>query len=193
MKGFAKQSFVLLCLLFIAAIAWGGAAQPDGAGVHAVTYRSSDSQWAESPAARGAASAADEAAVRAIIQSQQAEWNRHDAKAYAARYWDDADVVNVEGWWWKGRVQIEQKLTDAFAYVFSESRLTITKIDVRFLTPEVAIAHAGWTMTGARTPRGLAHPSEGLETVVLQKRGGKWRIAAFQNTNYLAEQAFPKQ
>lgn len=144
--------------------------------------------------ARPRVSSADEAAVRAVVQGQEDAWNRHDAKAYAARYWEDADVVNVQGWWWKGRADIEQKLTAAFAFVFRESALTITSIDIRFLTPEIAVAHARWTMTGARMlPSGLPAPREGLETVVLQKQGGKWLIAAFQNTNSLPERLFPKQ
>lgn len=134
----------------------------------------------------------DEAAVRAVVQAQQHDWNRHDARAFAALYTEDADVVNVQGWWWRGRAEIERKLTAAHAFVFRESTLTITSIAVRFLTPEVAVAHARWKMTGARMPPGMAHPHDGLETLLLQKLNGKWLIAAFQNTNYLPERPFPK-
>jgi hypothetical protein len=50
-----------------------------------------------------AAQSSDEAAIRQV-QVQQAEaWNRHDAPAYAALFSEDGDVVNVVGWWWKGR------------------------------------------------------------------------------------------
>ena len=35
----------------------------------------------------------------------------------------DGDVVNVLGWWWRGRPDIERKLTAAFPFVFKESRL----------------------------------------------------------------------
>jgi len=131
--------------------------------------------------------AADESAIREVVGAgQQEAWNRHNAKAYAALFAEDADTVNVMAWWWKGRAELESNLTRMFANIFRESTLTFTQVDVRFLTPEIAIAHAHWTMTGAHMPPGLPEPREGLQTLTLQKRNGKWLIAAFQNTNYVA-------
>src|SRR5881398_711663 len=134
----------------------------------------------------------DKADIR-NLQNQQADaWNRHDAKAYASLFKEDGDCVNVVGWWWKGRAEIEKKLTDGYVYVFRESTLTITGVDIRFLTPEFAVAHVRWTMTGARTPTGIPVPQQGIQTHLLQKVGGQWLIAAFQNTNSLPEMPFPK-
>ena len=137
---------------------------------------------------------ADEAAIRDVVQTrQQQAWNQHDAKAYAALFAEDGDLVNVVGWWWRGRREIASKLTDAFAFVFRDSTLTITEVNVRFLTPEIAVTHMRWTMSGARTPPTIPEPREGIQTLVLQKLGGNWVIAAFQNTNHVAEVPFPKQ
>jgi uncharacterized protein (TIGR02246 family) len=134
----------------------------------------------------------DEAAVRALEVQQQEAWNRHDAKAYADLFTEDGDCVNVVGWWWKGRAEIEKKLTDAYVYVFRESVLTIGEVSVRFLQPDWAIVHVRWTMTGARTPQGIPTPQQGIQTQLVQKRGDKWLIAAFQNTNSIPEMPFPK-
>jgi uncharacterized protein (TIGR02246 family) len=137
---------------------------------------------------------ADEAAIRDVVQTrQQQAWNRHDARAYAALFAEDGEVVNVVGWWWRGRPEIERKLTDAFALVFRESTLTTAHVDVRFLTPEIAVAHVRWTMSGAKTPPGIPEPREGIQTIMLQKLGGNWMIAAFQNTNHVPEVPYPKQ
>jgi len=133
----------------------------------------------------------DEADIRNLETQQQEAWNRHDAKAYANLFTEDGDVVNVVGWWWKGRAEIEQKLAAAYVYVFRESTLTITEVDVKFLTLQIAVAHVRWSMAGARTPQGIPEPREGIQTQVLQKREGKWLIAAFQNTNGVPEKAFP--
>ena len=135
---------------------------------------------------------ADEAAIRALEARQPEAWNMHDAKAYANLFTEDGDCVNIVGWWWKGRAEIEKKLTDAYVYVFKESRLTITNMDIRFLTSDVAVAHVRWTMTGARTPTGLPVPQQGIQTHVLQKKNGQWLIAAFQNTLSVPEMPFPK-
>src|SRR5213075_598785 len=107
----------------------------------------------------------DKAAVRDVVGTQQADaWNKHDAKAYAALFTEDGDCVNIVGWWWKGRAEIERKLTDAYVYVFKESTLTIKDVDIRLLTSDVAVAHVHWTLTGARTPSGLPVPQQGIQT-----------------------------
>lgn len=131
--------------------------------------------------------ASDISAIRDLVGArQQQAWNQHNAHAYAALFAEDGDVVNVVGWWWKGRAEIESNLTRMFATLFRESTLTFGQVDVRFLTPDIAIAHARWTMTGAHMPPGLPEPREGLQTMTVQKRNGKWLIVAFQNTNYVA-------
>jgi uncharacterized protein (TIGR02246 family) len=142
------------------------------------------------------ASTAQQADISAIrdVQAQQAQaWNRHDAAAYAALFTPDGDVVNVLGWWWRGRAEIESKLTDAFAWVFRDSTLTFTDIDVRMIDPVTAVAHVRWTMDGARVPPGAPQPPrEGIQLQVLRKETGRWQIASFQNTNSVPEMPFPK-
>lgn len=133
----------------------------------------------------------DEASIRQVQAFQAYAWNRHDAAAYAGLFTEDGDCVNVLGWWWKGRAQIESKLTAAFAFVFHESQLTITDTSVRLLSPTIAIAHVSWTMTGARTPPGMPEPKQGIEIQVLQKKAGHWLIQSFQNTNAVPERPFP--
>lgn len=141
--------------------------------------------------APAAAQSQDEAEIRNVAMRQADTWNRHDATAYAALFTEDCDVVNVVGWWWKGRAELEQKLTAAFRFVFRESKLTINDVQVRFLAPEIALAHARWSMTGAKTPAGIPEPREGIQTLVFTKRAGHWLIAGFQNTHSLPERPFP--
>ena len=143
--------------------------------------------------ALGADRARDESDIRRLQARQQEAWNRHDAVAYAALFADDGDVVNVAGWWWKGRREIERQLAAAHAVVFRDSRLTIADVEVRFLTRDVAIAHVRWTMEGARTPPSIPEPRQGIQIQVLHKRGAAWRIVAFQNTNSLPDAPFPRE
>jgi uncharacterized protein (TIGR02246 family) len=146
---------------------------------------------AATPAGPAAAQDADQAEIRSVAMRQADTWNHHDAKAYAALFTEDCDVVNVVGWWWRGRAELERKLTQAFRFVFRDSRLTITAVSTRFIRPDVAVAHARWTMIGARTPTGIPEPREGIQTLVFTKQSGRWLIAAFQNTHSVPEQPFP--
>jgi uncharacterized protein (TIGR02246 family) len=133
----------------------------------------------------------DEASIRQVQVLQAEAWNRHDAAAYAGLFGEDGDVVNVVGWWWRGRAEIEKKLTAAFAFVFRDSTLTIEEVGVRFLSPDIAVAHVRWSMVGARTPAAIPEPRQGIQLQVLEKRAGRWLIASFQNTNSVPETAFP--
>ena len=136
---------------------------------------------------------ADEAAIREVQARQAAAWNAHDAVAYARLFTEEGDVVNVLGWWWQGRSAIQSKLSDAFAWVFRDSTLTITEVHTRFLDPSTAVAHVRWTMDGAKVPPGAqVSPREGIQIQVLRKVSGRWLIASFQNTNSIPEVAFPK-
>jgi uncharacterized protein (TIGR02246 family) len=140
----------------------------------------------------GADQSDDEAGIRSIETRQQEAWNRHDPKAYASLFTENGDCVNVVGWWWKGRAEIERKLTEAHAFVFRDSVLTINEVDVRFVSPEFAVVHVRWTMVGARTPTGIPVPQQGIQTQLVQKQSGRWLIASFQNTNAMPEMPFPK-
>lgn len=132
------------------------------------------------------------AAVRAVVQHKAEAWNRHDAAAYAALYTPDCDVVNIVGWWWKSRAEMQAKLTRAFSSVFAQSTLTFTGVTVKFLKPDVAVAHARWTMTGEHMPPGIPPPDRGIMTMVLTKQDdGRWLIAEFQNTLSKPEHPFP--
>ncbi|HSP63105.1 MAG TPA: SgcJ/EcaC family oxidoreductase [Pyrinomonadaceae bacterium] len=133
----------------------------------------------------------DEAQIRELQARQAAAWNIHDATAYANLFTENGDVVNVVGWWWKGRREIESKLTAAFAFAFKASTLTIADVQVRFVKPDLALAHVRWTMTGARTPPGVPEPREGIQLQILKKQRGKWLIESFQNTSSVPEVPFP--
>lgn len=132
------------------------------------------------------------AEIQALQQQQADAWNAHDARAYAALFVEDGDVVNVMGWWWRGRAEIERNLRQAFVHTFAASRLEIVDTTVRVLHGELAIAHVRWTMDGARAPPGAPEPPrQGIQLQVVRREAGQWRIVSFQNTNSLPEMAFP--
>lgn len=133
----------------------------------------------------------DEAAVRAIVQSVQDAWNAHDGRAFAAPFTADADYVVVNGLHLKGREAIEKGHTQIFSTIYKESRNAATIKSVRFIRPDVAVAHVEWHLEysmGGQTMKGHA-----INTMVMTKEGGKWGIAAFQNTPVQAQGGPPPQ
>jgi len=134
----------------------------------------------------------DEADIHKVEKGLQEAWNRHDAQAFASFFAEDADCVNVVGWWWKGRPQIESKVAEAHVFMFRESILTNNDIHIRFLSSRLAVVHVLWSMVGNKNPDGTpGQPREGIQTHILQKQAGKWLIAAFNNNDSIPEVPFP--
>lgn len=125
-------------------------------------------------------SSMDEAAIRQIVRQVQDAWNTHDGKAFAAPFAADADYVVVNGMKLKGREAIEKGHTAIFTTIYKDSHNVGTVKSVRFLRPDVAVAHVEWNLefrVGGETKKGHA-----INTMVMTKEGGSWSIAAFQNT-----------
>ena len=135
----------------------------------------------------------DQARIVSIERQQAAAWNAHDSAAYAALFTADADTINVLGWHWRSRAELQTKLGRAFKSVFARSRLSIESVSVEFVKPDVAVAFVRWSMTGAQSPTttGANAPEHGIQTQVLIRRKGEWRISHFQNTNSVPEMPFP--
>jgi uncharacterized protein (TIGR02246 family) len=123
---------------------------------------------------------ADETAIRQLVQQLQDGWNAHDGKAFAAPFAVDADYVVVNGMTIKGREEIEKGHTGIFTTVYKESHNVATIKGVRFLRADVAIAHVEWNLEF--TVGGETKKAHAMNSLVLTKDGGKWSIAAFQNT-----------
>lgn len=125
-------------------------------------------------------SGADEAALRQIVKQVEDGWNAHDGKAFAAPFAADADYVVVNGMSIKGREEIEKGHTGIFTTIYKDSHNVATVKSVRFLRPDVAVVHVEWNLefkAGGETRKGHA-----INTMIMTKDGGKWSIAAFQNT-----------
>jgi uncharacterized protein (TIGR02246 family) len=128
--------------------------------------------------------AADEAAIRDIQARWDDAWNRHDVQALSALVADDVRFVNVAGQVLKSRAEFQQLQTRTHAMQFKESVRTVTATQIKFITPEIAIAHVSWGMRGDRDPDGTARqPRNGVMMQVLVNRDGKWIVVAAQNTN----------
>jgi uncharacterized protein (TIGR02246 family) len=122
----------------------------------------------------------DEASIRQVVQQVQDGWNAKSGQAFAAPFAVDADYVVVNGVKIKGRDLIEKGHTGIFATIYKDSHNVASIKSIRFLRPDVAVVHVDWNLefrVNDKTEKGHA-----INTMVMTKDGGKWSIAAFQNT-----------
>jgi|SRR5215468_12750443 len=74
--------------------------------------------------------------------------------------------------------------TRTHAMQFKQSARAVAGTDIKFITPDIAIAHVSWGLRGDKDPDGTARkPRNGVMIQVLVKRDGKWTVVAAQNTD----------
>jgi uncharacterized protein (TIGR02246 family) len=111
---------------------------------------------------------ADEKAVRSLIARMVDDWNKHDIKSFASHFAADGDSVNRFGQWFRGRARIEEHLTELHASPLRGQLVGRTsEVEVvRFITPDVAVAHE----------RVKDKKAQYIMTYVLSKNEGRWKV-----------------
>jgi uncharacterized protein (TIGR02246 family) len=130
---------------------------------------------AEDAAKPTASISEDEAAIRAGTQEYAKAFAAGDAKALAAMFAPDADLIDERGKSFKGQKAIERE----FATIFADhagAQVSIKVDAVKFLSPDVAIETG--TASG-QSKDGTASPGTKY-SAVLVKVDGKWLL---QNVN----------
>jgi uncharacterized protein (TIGR02246 family) len=122
-------------------------------------------------------------AIRALMVETTDAFNRHDAKAWARFCTPDAQLVTVRGESMKGVAEIEKGLAAIFDGRGRAARLKTLDIAVRFVRPDVGLAHVTNEMSGVTAPDGRSlPPHRELSIRVVVREQGAWHITAFHNT-----------
>ena len=133
--------------------------------------------------AQGIENPAEVDAIEALMVQTTETFNRHDAKAWARFCTPDAQLVTVRGESMRGIDEIEKGLAAVFKTRARRATLKTLEVSVRFIRPDVALAHVTNEMSGLLSLEGQPVPSHReLSIRVVVKDQGVWRITAFHNT-----------
>jgi uncharacterized protein (TIGR02246 family) len=125
----------------------------------------------------------DEEAIKTVMAATTDAFSRHDAKSWVKFCTPDAQLVTVRGESMKGIAEIEKGLATIFRTRGQRVTLKTLGVSVRFIRPDVALAHVTNELSGLLSPNGeTLPPHQELSIRVLVKDQGVWRIAAFHNT-----------
>lgn len=123
--------------------------------------------------------AQDKDAIQSVFRGLTEAWEQADGNAWGSYFTEDADFTVWFGLHLKGRSEIADGHQWVFNTVYPNTRYEFTITDLKFIKPDVAIAHlnASVIKPGEDLP---AEPNT-LPVAVLQKLGEDWKIVMFHN------------
>lgn len=130
---------------------------------------------------QNAPKAADESAIRALVQKCIEAWNKGSGEAFAAQFAEDSDFVVANGRHDKGRRQIASSHQQVFDTFFKGTRLWLQVKSVRLLRPDVALIHTASKVLKSGDSDASPEP-DFIQAWTVSKHGDEWLIDAFQNT-----------
>jgi len=126
--------------------------------------------------AGGSADARDEAAVRELVDRLTVAYNRHDAKAVAALFDPEADVVSINTY--RGQTGIERFFSGMNGDPIESPSETVP---LRFLTKDVAIIDMDMELPGMRGSDGKPLPTMKFQAAFVAKKvDDEWLFAALR-------------
>ena len=121
---------------------------------------------------------ADAAMITALLEAQDAAWNRGDIDAFMKGYWRSSKLRFASGGnVMRGWDETNARYKRVYATPDLMGRLSTSDYEIVILSPDAAIAHGAW-----RLDRAGDRPS-GLYTLVMRKIGGEWLIVSDTRTS----------
>jgi uncharacterized protein (TIGR02246 family) len=130
----------------------------------------------------------DETAIRQVVQKMQNGQNSKNGQMFASAFAKEHDYIVIDGTYLPNQTRetnarAHQALYDgdrasSLGENLGEVGIKLNVAKIRFLTPQIAVAHIQSQSYLKSQPNKRAN---NIITTVMQKREGKWEIVAFHN------------
>ena len=125
------------------------------------------------------AAGGDEAAIRAAMAAQAADWNRADIPAFMQTYENSPETTFIGATVRKGYGPILERYRKAYTSAAQMGTLTYTNLEVRLLPSscgrvEYAVVTGNFHLE--RTAKGEARKDDGIFSLVWRKGAQGWKI-----------------
>lgn len=122
--------------------------------------------------------AAESAAIEAVLEAQDAAWNRGDIEGFMASYWNSPDLRFASGGTvHRGFEKTRERYYKTYGTPELMGQLSTTDYEVDFLAPDAAVVYGRWQLTRDGDTPG------GLYTLVMRKIDGVWLIVSDTTTS----------
>lgn len=128
-------------------------------------------------------SSQDKEAVKKVVIAFQDDFNDGSFKHAISYSTPDWRHINPGGGIDKGRDNVLKTVRDVHQTFLKGVSIQIESMEIRFITPDVAIADVIHTIDTYTTPDGVKHENERhIKTYVVVKKKGKWLLTQDHNT-----------
>lgn len=122
-----------------------------------------------------------EASIRARVEQYVEAFNRGDAEGCGAIYAEEGSHTYAMGFTDYGRENVTAHLAELFAGPWQGLQLRLEVKRVIGITPDVAVEHEEWEVSGLADPAGnQLPPLSGLTLITWVLKEGAWFVAAGQ-------------
>ena len=128
----------------------------------------------------------DRSAIADVVSRLECAWAAGNGQMWASYFAEDADLTTWFGLYvrgWEAIADLHQEVFDSF---HKSSKLRLHVRNLRFLRPDVAVAHLEGTIVGPGE-QSAAHP-QFVPVAVMTKEDGRWRVAVLHNTKDTADE-----
>ncbi len=133
-----------------------------------------------------ALAAGDEEAIQKRVDEFVAAWNKDDAKAMAAIWAPDGDLINPFGRVAKGRSEVEKLFTDEHTSFMQNTTYNVKNRSVRLIGSDAAVLDWDSDVVGMKAPDGSDLPPFAHHvTLVLAKKDGAWWVVCARPVTYI--------
>lgn len=128
----------------------------------------------------------DRKEIKNVILAFHNDFNEGSFKNAETYTTEDWEHIDPRGGIDKGRVNVLKVVRQVHQGFLKGVSMTLESLDLRFITPDVAIVDAIDKTSDFTTSDGKKHQNERhIKTYVLVKRNGKWLLAHDHNTTIL--------
>ena len=114
-------------------------------------------------------------AVRALLATQQADWNRADIDAFMRGYWNDPSIRFAGGdgfrYGWQATIDRYRR---TYPNAAAMGRLDFDLLEVRELSTSVVYVFGQWRLT--RSIESDSNAPHGLFTLIVEMKDGRWVV-----------------
>jgi len=122
---------------------------------------------------------ADERNIHHLFDTIRQAWSSGDANLFASCFTEDSDYINFQGEHLEGKEANKEAHQKMFNSFLKNSTLLGDIQKIKFISDEVAVVHC---LTGIKAQWQRVVSKNKINTNVVVKQNGEWKISAFHNT-----------